>query len=240
MVKLNKILEACETLVLKSNVSILEEAATSGLSDADVAKSKLIIHENIKYIKEQLISGRILESSQNLLASNWTQAILEDMSLADIVDQGQEYTNKVAGGAQGVGHGIAALGGHAVGSLKSGNFGNADYSGAPEFIGNMAKAGYEQGYHSNANIGDTYNAAEFVGEHPVGAGLAVGGGLAAAGLGAAGAVKAASNPAVQQAVKNQVGAAAAGYNGVQGPAKPGTGAAYKAGSTIGKVRRIIK
>lgn len=182
MAKLNKILEACETLVLKSNVSILEEAATSGLSDADVAKSKLIIHENIKYIKEQLISGRILESSQNLLASNWTQAILEDMSLADIVDQGQEYANN---GAQ--------------------------------HIRNVV-TGEDQGVHP----------------------AAVAAGLGAAGLGAVGAVKAASNPAVQQAVKNQVGAAAAGYNGVQGPAKPGTGAAYAAGSTIGKVRRIIK
>ena len=43
-----------------------------------------------------------------------------------------------------------------------------------------------------------------------------------------------------QAVTNQVGAATAGYNGIQGPNKPGAEAAYKVGSMAGKVRRVFK
>ena len=46
--------------------------------------------------------------------------------------------------------------------------------------------------------------------------------------------------AVKQGVADQVGAATAGFAGIQGPNKPGAGAAYKVGSMAGKVRRVFK
>ena len=45
---------------------------------------------------------------------------------------------------------------------------------------------------------------------------------------------------VAQVAKNQTGAMAAGFSGIQGPAKPGAQTAYKVGSTLGKVQRVFK
>lgn len=78
-IKLERINEACETLMLNARVSLLQES--EGLDEKTRAKSELLIHENIRYIKDQLTKGGILEEAQQTLASIWTQVICEDVGL---------------------------------------------------------------------------------------------------------------------------------------------------------------
>ena len=78
-IKLERINEACETLMLNARVSLLQES--EGLDEKTRAKSELLIHENIRYIKDQLTKGGILEEAQQTLASIWTQVICEDIGL---------------------------------------------------------------------------------------------------------------------------------------------------------------
>lgn len=229
-IKLDKILEACDTLVLKTNVAILEEAALSGLSDTEVAKSKLIIHENIRYIKNQLTQGGILESAQNMLADNWVEAIMEDMSLSDMVDQGRQYAPGMEDD------------GMSAGQMAGAGLAAAGAAGAGVRYGMPAAKGYADGGVAGATqaargqMQNDVNAVKAGANHAALAGANM---AAGAGRQVSSAADQASQ-AVKQGVANQVGAATAGYNGIQGPNKPGAGAAYKVGSMAGKVRRVFK
>lgn len=250
-VKLDKILEACETLVLKTNVAILEEASVSGLSESDIAKSRLIIHENIKYIKGQLIQGGILESAQTMLAENWVGAIMEDMSLSDVVDQGRQYIPGMEddgmSAGQMVGAGLAAAGAAGAGirygvpAVQAGYKANVN-SGA-NATGTMMAA--KQAL--NGQIQNDINAVQAGVNHATLAGANIAADASQAGrrmaFDAGRQVSSAANQAgqaVKQGVADQVGATTAGFAGIQGPTKPGTGAAYKVGSMAGKVRRAFK
>lgn len=245
-IKLDKILEACDTLVLKTNVAILEEAALSGLSDTEVAKSKLIIHENIRYIKNQLTQGGILESAQNMLADNWVEAIMEDMSLSDMVDQGRQYAPGMeddgmsAGqmaGAGLAGVGLAAAGaGVRYGIPAARGYADGGAAGAAQAV----KAQMQNDVNAVKAVKAGANHAALAGANMAADASQAGRRMAFdAGRQVSSAADQASQ-AVKQGVADQVGAATAGYNGIQGPNKPGAGAAYKAGSMAGKVRRVFK
>ena len=240
-IKLDKILEACDTLVLKTNVAILEEAALSGLSDTEVAKSKLIIHENIRYIKNQLTQGGILESAQNMLADNWVEAIMEDMSLSDMVDQGRQYAPGMEDD------------GMSAGQMAGAGLAAAGAAGAGVRYGMPAAKGYADGGVAGATqaargqMQNDVNAVKAGANHAALAGANMAADASQAGrrmaFDAGRQVSSAADQAsqaVKQGVANQVGAATAGYNGIQGPNKPGAGAAYKVGSMAGKVRRVFK
>ena len=240
-IKLDKILEACDTLVLKTNVAILEEAALSGLSDTEVAKSKLIIHENIRYIKNQLTQGGILESAQNMLADNWVEAIMEDMSLSDMVDQGRQYAPGMEDD------------GMSAGQMAGAGLAAAGAAGAGVRYGMPAAKGYADGGVAGATqaargqMQNDVNAVKAGANHAALAGANMAADASQAGrrmaFDAGRQVSSAADQAsqaVKQGVANQVGAATAGYNGIQGPNKPGAEAAYKVGSMAGKVRRVFK
>lgn len=236
-IKLDKILEACDTLVLKTNVAILEEASLSGLSDTEVAKSKLIIHENIRYIKNQLTQGGILESAQNMLADNWVEAIMEDMSLSDMVDQGRQYAPGMEddgmSAGQMAGVGLAAAGaGVRYGIPAARGYADGGAAGAAQAV----KAQMQNDVNAVKAVKAGANHAALAGANMAADASQAGRRMA---FDASRQVSSAANQA-GQAVTNQVGAATAGYNGIQGPNKPGAGAAYKAGSMAGKVRRVFK
>lgn len=223
MAKLEKILEAMDSFRIDSDVALLENDA---LDDLTRAQTKKILHESFGFIKTQLIQGGILEDTQSMLASHWTQAIMEDIDLENI-----------AGGAQGLGHGIAATAGGLLGAAQGGNLGNLDYHSIPGMIGKFTQGGFENGYNPDVNVADTYGATKFAGENP---GLTAAGLVGGAGLAAAGTMKAMDvAPKVVNGAKNQVGAAAAGAAGVAGPTKPGTQTAYNVGSALGKVKRAF-
>lgn len=223
MAKLEKILEACENFKLESEVALLE---STELTELVRAQSKLMIHENMNYIKNALTKGKVLEETQNLLADAWTQVICEDIDL-----------DSIAGGAQGAAHGIAGVTGGLIGAAQGGNLGNVDYKNIPGAIHGAASAGYNQGYNPDANIGDTYDGVKFVGENP---GLATAAGVGALGAGTYGAMKAIdSSSAIAQGARNQMGSAAAGATGTQGPVKPGTQTAYNVGAAVNKVKRAF-
>lgn len=240
-IKLDKILEACDTLVLKTNVAILEEASLSGLSDTEVAKSKLIIHENIRYIKNQLTQGGILESAQNMLADNWVEAIMEDMSLSDMVDQGRQYAPGMEddgmSAGQMAGVGLAAAGaGVRYGIPAARGYADGGAAGAAQAV----KAQMQNDVNAVKAVKAGANHAALAGANMAADASQAGRRMA---FDASRQVSSAANQAgqaVKQGVADQVGAATAGYNGIQGPNKPGAGAAYKAGSMAGKVRRVFK
>lgn len=209
MAKLDKILEAMDSFRIDSDVALLENDT---LDDLTRAQTKKILHESFGFIKTQLVQGGILEDTQAMLANAWTQAIMEDIDL----------------GTQPEDDGIGAelAGAAAVGAA------GAKYAPA-------AATAYNQYRQQDLSVGDSLRAA--------GANVAsnVTGDVNAvrnmAGQAVADGSRAVQNAAAQagQAVNNQVGAAAAGAAGVAGPVKPGTQAAYTAGSALGKVKRAF-
>lgn len=183
-VRLERIEEAANNLIMNSRISLLQES--EGLDEKTRAKSELLIHESVRYIKGQLLQGGILEEAQNVLADVWTQAILEDIDLSSIGELG----NKIAGGAQGLGHAVAFDTGIASGALQSGNHENL---GQTVNVIDAAKNGYNQGYTNGViDPSTTYNLGEMVGaRQPIDLGnVAAGVGAGVAGLGAAGAIAA--------------------------------------------------
>ena len=78
MAKLNKILESIENLKLTTEVALLENTEVTELVRA---QSKLMINENINFIKNELTKGGILEDVQFMLKNAWTQALMEDISM---------------------------------------------------------------------------------------------------------------------------------------------------------------
>lgn len=78
MAKLNKILESIENLKLTTEVALLENTEVTELVRA---QSKLMINENINFIKAELTKGGILEDVQFMLKNAWTQTLMEDISM---------------------------------------------------------------------------------------------------------------------------------------------------------------
>lgn len=92
-VKLERIEEAANNLIMNSRISLLQES--EGIDEKTRAKSELVIHESVRYIKGQLIQGGILEEAQNVLADVWVQAILEDIDLSSIGELGNKFVSGV-------------------------------------------------------------------------------------------------------------------------------------------------
>lgn len=155
-VRLERIEEAANNLIMNSRISLLQES--EGLDEKTRAKSELLIHESVRYIKGQLLQGGILEEAQNVLADVWTQAILEDIDLSSIGELG----NKIAGGVQGLGHGLALAAGGEIGSAHPDSIGQSNLGALPGLVKNIAANGYDQGYNPNVSMSDTYNLAHGV------------------------------------------------------------------------------
>ena len=183
----------------------------SSLDEAASIKMQLMLNENLTFIKNQITRTPLVENIQVALAEKWTQAILEDISLENpfVQDEGLTAGEMAAAGTLG------------AGALAAG----ARYA-AP-----AAQAAYNARTNSGANLTGTMMAAKQAAATPFN------NDVAAVRNAAASTAQAAGN--VAQAAKNQAGAAAAGFSGIQGPAKPGTQTAYKVGSTVGKVKRVF-
>ena len=241
MVKLEKILESMDSFKLHSEVALLEN---EGLTDLVRAQTRKELHENFNFIKKSLIQDGLLEETQSMLANTWTQAIMEDIEMPYMEDI-KDFGNKVAGGAQGLGHGIAGTAGLLSGAAQGGNLENIKYENLPGAIGKITQAGYERGYDPNANVGDTYGATEFIGENPnlTAAGLVGGAGLA--GLATVGTMKAA--PKVVNAMQSAPKEIKTGYKmasssaGLENSIMKHGNAASKLGASVGgTVRRAKK
>ena len=207
--KYTSLLEACDKVQLTGKLGILEE---SSLDEAASIKMQLMLNENLTFIKNQITRTPLVENIQVALAEKWTQAILEDISFENPFVQPDE--GLTAGE-------MAAAGTLGAGALAAG----ARYA-AP-----AAQAAYNARANSGANLTGTMMAAKQAAATPFN------NDVAAVRNAAASTAQAAGN--VAQAAKNQAGAAAAGFSGIQGPAKPGTQTAYKVGSTVGKVKRVF-
>ena len=207
--KYTSLLEACDKVQLTGKLGILEE---SSLDEAASIKMQLMLNENLTFIKNQITRTPLVENIQVALAEKWTEAILEDISFENPFVQPDE--GLTAGE-------MAAAGTLGAGALAAG----ARYA-AP-----AAQAAYNARANSGANLTGTMMAAKQAAATPFN------NDVAAVRNAAASTAQAAGN--VAQAAKNQAGAAAAGFSGIQGPAKPGTQTAYKVGSIVGKVKRVF-
>jgi len=223
MAKIVKILEACENFKLESEVALLE---STELTELVRAQSKLMIHENMNYIKNALTKGGVLEETQNLLATAWTQVICEDINFGT-----QPEDDGI--GAELAGAGLAA-GGIAAGAKYAPAAATAynQYRQQDQSVGDSLRAA---GANVASNVTGDVNAVRNM------AGQAVADGSRAVQNAALKADIIGRNTVAQagQAVSNQVGAAAAGAVGVNGPVKPGTQTAYNVGSAVNKVRRAF-
>lgn len=76
--KYSALLEACDKVQLTGKLGILEE---SSLDEATSIKMKLVLNENINFIKQQLFRTPLVENIQANLGARWTQAILEDIDV---------------------------------------------------------------------------------------------------------------------------------------------------------------
>ena len=207
--KYTSLLEACDKVQLTGKLGILEE---SSLDEAASIKMQLMLNENLTFIKNQITRTPLVENIQVALAEKWTQAILEDISLENPFVQPDE--------------GLTAGEMAAAGALGAGALGAGARYAAP-----AAQAAYNARANSGANLTGTMMAAKQAAATPFN------NDVAAVRNAAASTAQAAGN--VAQAAKNQAGAAAAGFSGIQGPAKPGTQTAYKVGSTVGKIKRVF-
>ena len=165
-VKLEKILESMDSFKLNCEVSLLENEEITDLVRAQTRKD---LHESFNFIKKELITGGLLEEAQTMLANTWTQAIMEDIEIPS-VDDVKDFGNKVAGGAQGLGYGLAANTGRVVGAVDAGKL---DYIDPKEVAGNIAdnvKSGYQNGYQNvPVGMGTTYDIGKFVGANEINA-----------------------------------------------------------------------
>ena len=222
--KYTSLLEACDKVQLTGKLGILEE---SSLDEAASIKMQLMLNENLTFIKNQITRTPLVENIQVALAEKWTQAILEDISLENPFVQPDE--------------GLTAGEMAAAGALGAGALGAGARYAAP-----AAQAAYNARANSGANLTGTMMAAKQAAATPFNNDVAAVRNAAASTAQAAAYPAGLVNQAVRnaagnatQAAKNQAGAAAAGFSGIQGPAKPGTQTAYKVGSTVGKVKRVF-
>ena len=182
----------------------------SSVDEATSIKLQLVLQENVNFIKNQITRTPLIENVQMMLAEKWTQAILEDIALENPFVQDEGLT---AGEMAGIGAGAA-------GTLAGGALVAGARHGVP-----AAQAAYNARTNSGANLTGTMMAAKQAAVTPFNNDVAA-------------AKQAVGN--VAQVAKNQTGAMAAGFSGIQGPAKPGAQTAYKVGSTLGKVQRVFK
>ena len=211
--KYSALLEACNTIQLTGKLGILEEGS---VDEATSIKLQLVLQENVNFIKNQITRTPLIENVQMMLAEKWTQAILEDIDFAGMAPYGQEDEGLTAG---------------EMGAIGAGTLGAGALAAGARYAVPAAQAAYNARTNSGANLTGTMMAAKQAAATPFN------NDVAAVRNAAASTAQAASN--VAQAAKNQAGAAAAGFSGIQGPAKPGTQTAYKVGSTVGKVKRVF-
>lgn len=107
----------------------------------------------------------------------------------------------------------------------AGTLGAGALAAGARYVAPAAQAAYNARTNSGANLTGTMMAAKQAAVTPFNNDVAA-------------AKQAVGN--VAQVAKNQTGAMAAGFSGIQGPAKPGAQTAYKVGSTLGKVQRVFK
>lgn len=180
------------------------------VDEATSIKLQLVLQENVNFIKNQITRTPLIENVQMMLAEKWTQAILEDIDVAGMVPYGQEDEGLTAGEMGAIGAGTLGVGALAAGA---------------RYAVPAAQAAYNARTNSGANLTGTMMAAKQAAATPFNNDVAA-------------AKQAVGN--VAQVAKNQTGAMAAGFSGIQGPAKPGAQTAYKVGSTLGKVQRVFK
>ena len=238
--KLEKILESMDSFKLHSDVVLLENTELTDLVRAQTRKE---LHENFNFIKGQLIQGGLLEEAQNMLSEAWTQAIMEDISMPEFLNQDDEGISAGEAAAAAAGLGAAGYGARVAIPAGQAMMNARNNSGAnltdTMTAGKQAAMGTING-DINASKAAVANGVDAVKNNPYVAnpGLA----LANAKADTEQAIRMAANDISRKATAmkdNQVGAAYAGYMGVQGPTKPGTGAAYAAGSALGKVKRAF-
>ena len=121
--KYSALLEACDKVQLTGKLGILEE---SSLDEATSIKMKLVLNENINFIKQQLFRTPLVENIQANLGARWTQAILEDIDVDG--DTQTAFMKNINGIKDGVVGGFKAIG------EKLAPVGNG-YNGAEEVAG---------------------------------------------------------------------------------------------------------
>ena len=215
--KYSELLEACNKIQLTGKLGILEE---SSIDEASSIKLQLVLQENINFIKNQITRTPLIENVQMMLAEKWTQAILEDIDFAGMEPYRLEDEGLTAG---------------EMGAIGAGTLGAGALAAGARYAVPAAQAAYNARANSGANLTGTMMAAKQAAATPFNNDVAAVRNAAASTAQAAGYAAG----LVNQAVRNQAGAAAAGFSGIQGPAKPGTQTAYKVGSTVGKVKRVF-
>lgn len=121
--KYSALLEACDKVQLTGKLGILEE---SSLDEATSIKMKLVLNENINFIKQQLFRTPLVENIQANLGARWTQAILEDIDVDG--DTQTTFMKNINGIKDGVVGGFKTIG------EKLAPVGNG-YNGAEEVAG---------------------------------------------------------------------------------------------------------
>ena len=121
--KYSALLEACDKVQLTGKLGILEE---SSLDEATSIKMKLVLNENINFIKQQLFRTPLVENIQANLGARWTQAILEDIDVDG--DTQTAYMKNISGIKDGIVGGFKTIG------EKLAPIGNG-YNGAEEVAG---------------------------------------------------------------------------------------------------------
>jgi hypothetical protein len=121
--KYSALLEACDKVQLTGKLGILEE---SSLDEATSIKMKLVLNENINFIKQQLFRTPLVENIQANLGARWTQAILEDIDVDG--DTQTAFMKDISGIKDGIVGGFKTIG------EKLAPVGNG-YNGAEEVAG---------------------------------------------------------------------------------------------------------
>lgn len=121
--KYSALLEACDKVQLTGKLGILEE---SSLDEATSIKMKLVLNENINFIKQQLFRTPLVENIQANLGARWTQAILEDIDVDG--DTQTTFMKNISGIKDGIVGGFKTIG------EKLAPVGNG-YNGAEEVAG---------------------------------------------------------------------------------------------------------
>ena len=103
--KYSALLEACDKVQLTGKLGILEE---SSLDEATSIKMKLVLNENINFIKQQLFRTPLVENIQANLGARWTQAILEDIDVDG--DTQTAFMKNISGIKDGIVGGFKTIG----------------------------------------------------------------------------------------------------------------------------------
>ncbi len=161
------------------NLGLLEES--DGLDEKTVLQGKILINESIMQIRKMLVEEGTIVAVQNLLQESWA--------------------DHVAGGAQGLAHGVAGVAGLATGDMEDGSM-DLDYDDTGEVINSSMQQGYSQGYNPELNLGQTASIGNVIGANP-GTAAAIGAGALAGGVGA-GMIAQRAIPAAGQTLKRRM------------------------------------